>query len=112
MRKVIKIGDKEYSMKASAYTQFKYKNDTGRSLLCDIQSLSDLQNLEDKEQVSKIDDLLEILLKLAFIMIQEADANQLSNYDDFLKNMDNLFDNNSWINEVIELAVSPISRGI
>lgn len=53
MRKVIKIGDKEYSMKASAYTQFKYKNDTGRSLLCDIQSLSDLQNLEDKEQVSK-----------------------------------------------------------
>ena len=36
MRKNIKIGNKEYEMSSSAYTQFKYKNDTGRSLLKDL----------------------------------------------------------------------------
>ena len=33
MRKIIKIGGKEYTIKSSAYTQFKYKNDTGRKFL-------------------------------------------------------------------------------
>ena len=40
MKKIVKICDKEYTMKSSAYTQFKYKNDTGRNLLNDIQEIT------------------------------------------------------------------------
>jgi len=112
MRKVIKISNKEYSMKSSAYTQFKYKNDTGRKLLDDIQEISHYNKLPEEKQIGMMDDLLELLLKIAFIMIEEADASQVTTFDNFLKDIDGLFDNTEWINEVIELATAPISRGI
>ena len=112
MRKVITIGGKEYSMKSSAYTQFKYRDITGRRLLDDIQEITKINNLSQEEQVSKIEDLTEILLKMAYIMIEEADSSQVSSYEDFLKNIDGIFDTNEWVKEVIELAASPISRGI
>ena len=38
MKKIVKIGNTEYSMKSSAYTQFKYKNDTGRKMLEDYRA--------------------------------------------------------------------------
>lgn len=112
MRKVIKISNKEYSMKSSAYTQFKYKNDTGRKLLDDIQQISKINSLPEEEQVGKTEDLIELLLRIAYIMIEEADDKQVTTFDDFLKDIDGLFDNTDWIKEVIELAASPISRGI
>ena len=112
MRKVIKISNKEYSMKSSAYTQFKYKNDTGRKLLDDIQRISKINSLPEEEQVSKIEDIIETLLQIAYIMIEEADDKQVTTFDDFLKDIDGLFDTTEWINEVIELAASPISRGL
>ena len=40
MKKIITISGKEYTMKSSAYTQFKYKNDTGRRMLQDLQELA------------------------------------------------------------------------
>ena len=49
---------------------------------------------------------------MAFIMIEEADAKQITTYDEFLKSIDGLFDDTDWINQVIELATSPISRGV
>lgn len=112
MRKVIKIGDKEFSMKSSAYTQFKYKNDTGRKLLDDVQGIAKINNLKEAEQVSKMEDVIEVLLRMAYIMIEEADETQVSTFEQFLKDIDGLFDNTTWVNEVIELAVSPISRGL
>ncbi len=42
MKKIITIDGKEYEMKSSAYTQFAYKNLTGRSLLSDISDISKL----------------------------------------------------------------------
>lgn len=111
MRKVIKISEKEYSMKSSAYTQFKYKNDTGRKLLDDIQKISKINQMGEEEQISNIEDVMELLLRIAFIMIEEADEKQVSTFDDFLKNIDGMFDDTSWINEVIECAVAPIYRG-
>lgn len=112
MRKVVKISDKEYSMKSSAYTQFKYKNDTGRGLLEDLNKIQKYGELTPEEQVSKTQDLLELLLKLAYIMIEEADEKQVKSYEDFLKDIDGMLDNTDWISEVVELASSPFSRGI
>ena len=112
MRKVVRISEKEYSMKSSAYTQFKYRDVTGRKMLDDIQKISNISQLKEEEQIAKLDDVIELLLRMAYIMIEEADASQVTTYDEFLKGIDGIFDNIEWINEVIELATSPLSRGI
>lgn len=112
MKRIIKIGNKEYEMKSSAYTQFKYKNDTGRKLLEDLQNLTELQNKEETEMIASIDDLTDIVLRISYVMIEEADSSQVKSFEDFLKGIDGLFDDTEWINEVISLAVAPISRGI
>ena len=112
MKRIIKIGNKEYEMKSSAYTQFKYKNDTGRKLLEDLQNLTQLQDKEESETIASIDDLTDIVLRISYVMIEEADPSQVKSFEDFLKGIDGLFDDTEWINEVISLAVAPISRGI
>ena len=111
MRKVITICDKEYTAQSSAYTQFKYKNDTGRSLMSDLQRISKLDKLDLDVQVEGIDDLLETILKMAYIMIEEADSSQVTTFEDFLKDLDGLFDEQQWLMDIIELAQSPFSRG-
>ena len=44
MEKIIRISNKDYKMKASALTQFSYKNETGRSFLKDLQKSSILSS--------------------------------------------------------------------
>lgn len=112
MRKTIKIGNKEYNMKSSAYTQFKYKNDTGRKMLEDLQSLTKLQNSTEDEMFSAIEDLSEIILRMTYVMIEEADSSQVTSFEDFLKDIDGIYDETEWINEVVMLATTPFSRGI
>lgn len=112
MKKTIKIGEKEYVMKASAYTQFKYRDMTGRKMLKDLQELTKLQNADNVLVLEGLEDLTDIILNMAYVMIEEADSTQVKSYEDFLKGIDNLFDNVDWINGVIELAISPISRGL
>ena len=110
MKKIVTIGDKEYSMKSSAYTQFKYKNDTGRKMLKDIQEITKLGEIDNTEVLSEMDDVVEIILRLAYTMIEEADPSQVENFEAFLKNIDGMFDNQDWIMDVVTLATSPISR--
>lgn len=112
MRKIITISGKEYTMQSSAWTQFKYKNDTGRRMLQDLRDISKLQEADEDAMLNGVDDLTEILLKMAYVMIEEADPNQVKSYDDFLKSINSLYENTDWINEVVELATSPLSRGI
>ena len=112
MRKIITISWKEYTMQSSAWTQFKYKNDTGRRMLQDLRDISKLQEADEDTMLNGVDDLTEILLKMAYVMIEEADPNQVKSYDDFLKSINSLYEDTNWINEVVELATSPLSRGI
>ena len=108
MERIIRISGKDYKMKASALTQFAYKNETGRSFLNDLQELTKLQgNVED---LSNIDYVVELVLKVAYTMIKQADKNQVLNYEDFLDQIENLFDETQWIQDVLELACSPLSR--
>lgn len=116
MRKIIKIGNNEYEMKSSAYTQFKYKNDTGRSLLKDLTQFSKTyEKMDDKdvlEGIDGLDDTLDLVLRLAYVMIVEANDKQVGTYEDFLKNTDNYLENSDWLGEVVELATSPLSGNI
>lgn len=106
MERIIRISNKDYKMKASALTQFKYRDETGRSFLNDLEELTKLQ---DNADITKVDDLVEVILKVAYTMIKQADKNQALNYEDFLDGIDNLFDETQWIQEVLELACSPLS---
>ncbi len=112
MRKIITISGKEYTMQSSAWTQFKYKNDTGRRMLQDLRDISKLQDADEDTLINGVDDLTEILLKMAYVMIEEADPNQVKSYDEFLKGINSLYEDSAWINDVVELATSPLSRGI
>ena len=112
MKKQVTISGKDYFMKSSAYTQFKYKNDTGRKMLEDLQSLTKLQNSTEDEMFSAIEDLSEIILRMTYVMIEEADSSQVTSFEDFLKDIDGIYDETEWINEVVMLATTPFSRGI
>lgn len=111
MQKQIKIGEKEYLMKASAYTTFAYKDTTGRSLFKDIQKLSSINLDNDDIQLEVIEPVISLVLDMAYVMIDEADSKQVVNKDEFLKSIDSLFNDYDWINDVITLALSPFSRG-
>lgn len=112
MKKIVNISGKEYTIKSSAYTQFKYKDETGRKMLKDLQDLAKLQNANEEEMLESLDDLTEIILKMAYVMIEEADSTQVKSYEEFLKSIDNIYENTDWINDVVEVATSPISRGV
>ncbi len=107
MVKTIRIDGKDYDMKSSAYTQFAYKNLTGRSFLSDIESLSGIKG----EDFSKVDGLIEILLDISYVMIDEANPNRFKNEQEFIKSIDHLFEEPKWIEEVVALAIMPLSAG-
>ncbi len=111
MKKVVRISGNEYTMQSSAYTQLKYKNDTGRSLYEDINKFTALQKQSEEEPLSVLDEMMEIILKVAYTMIEESNSSQVNSFEDFLKKCENLLEDSKWINEVIQLASSPISGG-
>lgn len=112
MKKIITIDGKEYSMKSSAYTQFAYKDMTGRSFLKDMQRVVNAVADKDKlaEDLAFLDEITLLILDAAYIMITEADASQVGTKEDFYKSIDSIYDDFSWIEEVILLACTPISR--
>lgn len=112
MKKIIKISGKDYTIKSSAYTQFKYKNDTGRNLLNDLKALTfKIEGKKDEEVIEALDDMLDIMLKITYILIDEANQDNIGSFDDFLKSIDDLFGDISWIPDSIECAIAPLSGG-
>lgn len=116
MIKTIKLGGKEYQMKASAYTQFAYKNETGRSFLDDISKLTQLKDIGSEDimkSLNSLEPLINIILDVSYIMINEATPNTFNNRDEFYKSIDSILDdeNINSITDIISLALSPIYRG-
>ena len=109
MKKIINLSGKEYTIKSSAYTQFKYKNDTGRNFLNDLLDIqNNVSGKEESVMIQELDKFLDTLLRLTYVMIEEADKTQVNTYDEFLKSIDSLFSNTDWIGEVIEVGISPL----
>ena len=74
MEKIITISGKNYQMKASALTQFLYKNETGRSFITDLQKLSSAHaeaNNDVEAMVDAMDDITTILLKISIITLRK-----------------------------------------
>lgn len=119
MKKTIKIGTKEFQMSSSAYTQFKYKDITGKSFIKDLTDLakkyeSMKKDATQEEAIEKFDDLDEFIttaLRVAYIMSCEGKSFNGS-FDEYLMNIDNYLENTDWISEVVDLAISPLSRNI
>lgn len=111
MIKKIILSNKEFTIHSSALTSFKYKEFTGRELLTDLQSLQALDKLKTDKVLTVTDDLLDKLLKITYVMVEEADKNQVSSYEDFLKSLETLFNDSDWMADVIEVAINPISGG-
>lgn len=117
MEKIITISKKDFKIKSSAFTPFAYKNETGRDLIKDINKINKLNNeiseiADEKEKnerwLDEITGILELVLKMAFIMIKEADKT-ISNYDDWLKGLDDVMSDTKWLNEVMEVGLAPLS---
>lgn len=116
--KKITIGTKEYNMQSSAYTQFKYKDITGRSLIKDLTMLGkkyeNIGEVKEEEALEKLDDLDEFImtaLRIAYIMSMEGKSFN-GTFENYLMEIDSYLDNLDWIGEVVELALSPLSRNI
>ena len=116
--KEITIGTKTFTMKASAYTQFKYKNDTGRSLIKDLTELGkkyeNIGEMKEEDAIDRFDDLDDFIvtaLRIAYIMSMEGKS-FAGSFENYLMEIDNYLDNLDWIGEVVELAVSPLSRNL
>ena len=101
-------------MKASALTQFSYRDETGRSFLTDLQKLTELKDIGDdfSSSIEALDNVSDLILKIAYIMTREADKTQVTNFEEFLGGIENLYDDTTWIQEVLELACTPLSRQI
>lgn len=112
MEKTIRIDGKDYKMKSSAYTQFAYKNETGRSMLKDITDLQhvDLKNIKDNLDI--LDNLNYTILQIAYVMIKEADDKQVGSFEEFVKGISDIYGDIQWINDTIEVAISPLSKGL
>ena len=116
MIKTIKLGGKEYQMKASAYTQFAYKNETGRSFLDDISKLTEIQSINSDDvmqSLKSLEPVINIVLDVSYIMINEATPNTFNNREEFYKSIDTILeeDNMDSITDIITLALSPLYRG-
>lgn len=112
MKKIINIDGRDYSIQSSAFTQFKYKDFTGRNLMQDVNQLSKLEKNDKNNMIDEIDDFTEILLKITYTLISESDPKQVSSFSEFCSSIDNLYGNDSnWASDVIEVAISPLYGG-
>lgn len=112
MLKIIKIDKTDYKMKSSAYTSFAYKDETGRNFLSDIMKLSEYNELKENNTIKSaelLDELNLLLLRIAYIMIKEADESQVTDFKSFVGSIESLYSDSSWTEDVINLAVMPIS---
>ena len=120
MEKTITIGGKSYLMKSSAYTPIAYKMETGRTLINDLTNLvkeydklelDKLSNEEILAKYEKVESVLNMTLRIAYIMSKEAKT-ITGSFEEYAMGIDNYLNDINWMLEVLELALSPLSGGI
>lgn len=113
MIKTIKISGKQFNMKSSAWTPFKYEMDYGVELLKDLNNINKIatqigklpKEEQETEWADHITGILKMALQIAYTMITEYEK-EFDAYDEWLKGLDELFSDFGWVQEVIELAMS------
>lgn len=124
--KKITICNKEYEVTSNAYTRFQYKQVFNTKIFSDIAILNRFNQNQEKlvkdlqekglteEEINKevenfmlenIDDFIDVVLKLAYIFILSANP-KFESFESWLKGLESINVNDSWIQEVTELAVN------
>ena len=124
--KIITICDKEYEIDCNAYTRFQYKELFGKGIFADIKVLNDFSDKQEKlrkelikkeisdEEIEreisllmmdKLDDFIDVIQKIAYILIYSAN-NKIGSFQDWLKGIEKVELSANWISEVTELAVN------
>ena len=122
--KTITICEKEYLIACNAYTRFEYKRIFNKGIFEDLGTLQEIsaeqekvrQEMSDKseEEISnaintvifkKLDDFLDVIEKIAYILIYTAN-NKCGTFQEFLGSIEKINLEESWISEVTEFAVN------
>ena len=116
MKKIV-INDKEFDIDCNAFTRFQYKSIFKKGIFADIKILSDYsQKQEGKsdEEIEKpvnsemmvdLDDFIDVIEKIAYILIYTAN-NKIGSFEDWLKSIEKINLSDNWISEVTEFAVA------
>lgn len=113
MLKTVKIGRNNYDMKSSAWTPFKYENEYQTEFLGDINKINkkaiEIGKLPVEEQqtawLDEITGIFKTILQIAYTMIKENN-NNFKSYEEWLKELDGIYQEAGWIEEVLECAMS------
>lgn len=126
----MKIGNKDYETECNAFTMISYKKIFGRGIVQDVNILNVLAqkqveiikelaekipDLEENELLVQVankllttdiaDEYIEVLTKVAWILIYTAD-NKIKKYEDWLKEIPVINLSDKWVAEVTEIAVN------
>lgn len=96
--KKIKIGDKEYTIKANALLPRRYRNEFGKDLISELNKL-----LESCKAQKDID--WSIAENLTWLMIKTAGVDDIGTIDEWLEGMDDTFAVSKAFGEVLNLWV-------
>lgn len=125
--KTIAIDGKQYNIECNAFTYVQYRKVFNRGIFEDIQIIKDylitqttsaiqlkeenpnITEIELSEKLSnimmsKLDDFIEAITKIAYILIYSANEN-IEDYEAFLKGIKSFKIDDDWIVEVTEFAV-------
>lgn len=120
--KRVKIGNEEYSLECNAFTRVLYKKVFGRAIFKDISLLTDIsakndkidkENIEaeekeqkkNKETLQQYDDILDVVLQLAYIEIYTHDR-QFMSYEEWLESLEKVSISEGWVTEVVNIATN------
>ena len=124
--KTITICDKEYLIECNAFTRFQYKTIFGKGIFADIKVLNEFSTQQERlrEELKKkkmseeeidnainismmehLDDFIDVIERIAYILIFTADSN-VGSFEEWLKGITKLDLSASWVSEVTEFAVS------
>lgn len=116
METIIKISGKEIKLKSSAYTIFAYQNEFSRDMLEDVAKMQkiakDIKSLDKtlpnygEQCLNLIMPIIKVVMQLLYTTAKEAN-DSITNYQTFLKSIDNLFEDFSWFQGVLECSLAP-----
>lgn len=118
--KKVKIGEQEYSLECNAFTRVLYKKVFERAIFKDISLLTDVfvngekidkeditteekEQKKNKETLENYDDILDVVLQIAYIEIYTHDR-QFMSYNEWLETIKKVSISEGWVTEVVSIA--------
>ena len=116
MESKLNICGKEYEAKASFLTIEKFYRNFGKDFADALtnlnKQLTDLENIKETYDYIKFFGAIGVdATRLAYVMILEKDPT-FKSYEDWLGELDGIFDDITWVSDVIKLGMSVFRRSL